>query len=105
MIKVNDFTIYPCTVIADRYGGCYSGGVWTAFPCDPECVPEDPQGGDGDAAGFWDGKVLAGVADTPDEAVAALIKMLNETPGGMNGFDYSEARKCFIKKETPDATP
>jgi hypothetical protein len=30
--------LYPVTIVQARYGGTYEGGVWLAFPVDPEVV-------------------------------------------------------------------
>jgi len=34
-------TIYPLTIITDRYSGVYSGGAYTAWPGDKEDVPDE----------------------------------------------------------------
>jgi len=34
-------TIYPLTIIADRYSGVYSGGEYTAWPGDEEDIPDE----------------------------------------------------------------
>lgn len=33
-------TVYPLTIKADRYSGVYSGGEYTAWPCDEEDIPD-----------------------------------------------------------------
>jgi hypothetical protein len=30
--------IYPVTIVHARYGGTYEGGVWLAFPVDPDVL-------------------------------------------------------------------
>lgn len=32
-------SVWPCTVVFDRYGGSYSGGVWTAWNLESNDVP------------------------------------------------------------------
>ena len=45
---------YPVTIIADRYGGTYSGARFVAFPLDYYDVPEDAAGDDVSCMLFWD---------------------------------------------------
>jgi hypothetical protein len=82
--------LYPVTIIRDRYSGCYSHGMYTAFNCHPEHVPEDAGEGDPDCMMFWHKvrecggdtgelnwmreNIYAGVGATPNEALADLHK-------------------------------
>ena len=34
-------TVYPLTIKADRYSGVYSGGAYTAWPCDEAEIPSE----------------------------------------------------------------
>lgn len=78
---VNPFiedTIYPLTIIADRYNGTYSGGSFLAWNLDADVIPEGAQGYDGfDALDFWeDNKIPCGKGRTVSEAVLDLyVKM------------------------------
>jgi hypothetical protein len=70
---------YPCTIFADRYGGTYSGGAWTAWNLEPKDIPADASGSDNDCADFWDENTEpVGFGNTPAEALADLIKKLKE---------------------------
>ena len=69
-----DYGIYPLTVVADRYRGCYSGGKWTAWNMDPDSNPYGPLGDDTSCLEFWslDHTFPVGIGGTPDEAVQNL---------------------------------
>ena len=69
---------YPCTIIADRYNGAYSGGSWTAWPCDEYEVPRMQAGDDGQCMQFWSkvDKNYIGIGNTPQEAFEDLKKKL-----------------------------
>lgn len=73
--------LYPCTVVYDRYGGCYSGGQYTAWHCDPWDVPEEIECDDVTCGWFWMRKeeieIPYGVGNTPDEAALNLAKKMN----------------------------
>jgi hypothetical protein len=68
---------YPTTIVADRYGGSYSGAAWLAFPFD-EC-PLGVDGGDLECMEFWDNyKGPVGKGNTPDNALENLrLNILN----------------------------
>ena len=71
--------IYPLTIIADRYNGSYSGGVYTAFPLDSWDVPAGSSGSDIECWEFWDsypGPV--GKGKTPNEALNNLEEIMNK---------------------------
>jgi hypothetical protein len=71
-----------CTIIADRYGGVYSRGRWTAWNMYPEQIPSDPSGDDITAADFWlradgeDNQPLVGRGAPPTEACEDLKRRL-----------------------------
>ena len=65
---------YPTTIIADRYGGTYSGGEWLAFPLDPWEIPEEVDGEDVECMMFWEGfDGVVGRGVTPDAAFLDLV--------------------------------
>ena len=45
---------YPLTIVADRYGGCYSGGNFLAFPCDYNEIENEVAGSDHECQHYWD---------------------------------------------------
>lgn len=62
---------YPTTIVADRYGGTYSNGVWLAFPLDG--IPPEVDGGDIECMEFWQNyKDPVGKGNTPDNALDNL---------------------------------
>lgn len=71
--------IYPLTIIADRYNGAYSDGVYLAFnlyPCD---IPMDIFDGDMEADWFWQNesdKYIIGKGNTPMDAFDDLKNKL-----------------------------
>lgn len=68
---------WPLTIVADRYSGIYSGGAWTAWPCEPWAVPEAAHGGDVACAAFFAAPTLPyGIGATPEEARDDLIARL-----------------------------
>lgn len=68
---------YPMTIVADRYGGCYSGGAYTAWNLEPWEVPGDIFDGDLGCGIFWaENKLICGKGATPDEAERDLIDKL-----------------------------
>lgn len=83
MSNVDQIAMYPTTIIDDRYGGTYSGGKYTAWPCTPWDVPEEVGADDETCAGFWAGygSELVGLGNTPDEAMNDLIKKVIKKAG------------------------
>lgn len=69
--------LFPVTIVADRYDGCYSGGKWLAIQCINENIPDEIGASDPDEEMFWrehnDNKLPIGKGNTPDEALADLI--------------------------------
>jgi|GEM_PF-6003985 len=84
----NDNEIYPLTIVADRYGGCYSGAAFIAWNKDTVEVPEDSQGSDRTCSVFWANvnREEIGFGDTPDEAYLDLCAKL-----------WKKARRSKIK--------
>ena len=74
---VTEKSVYPCTIISDRYGGVYSKGAYTAWFLDWEHVPEDIDCDDISCMDFWrDNETIVGLGDTPNEALEDLILKL-----------------------------
>lgn len=68
---------YPLTIVADRYGGSYSGGAYTAWNLEPWEVPGEIGCGDLICCAFWDdNRLICGKGDTPDEAKRDLISKM-----------------------------
>lgn len=76
-------SVYPVTVVQDRYQGIYSRGRWLAIANAKEhlgstlrggwVLENGPSGGDMDAAGFWsDAPDWIASGDTPDDAFNKL---------------------------------
>lgn len=91
----NDYiedVIYPLTVIADRYGGAYSGGAYTAWNLDPWEVPKGVDGDDVECMSFWfDNKILYGKGRTVSEALGDLyIKLKRRSTDEMQSSKINE---------------
>ena len=73
-------SIYPLTIVSDRYSGCYSGGIFTAWNLNAHEVPMEIASDDVTCADFWcKNKILCGKGKTVEEAVANLyIQIENE---------------------------
>ena len=77
--------MYPITIISDRYSGTYSGGEWTAWPYDPDNLPDGIFAGDVECARVWTdlkedrkrGELAFGVGNTPEEALRDLVRSNN----------------------------
>lgn len=71
--------IYPVTVVADRYLGCYSGGEWTAWNCRPTAIPEVIFADDVPCCEFWaTNKKPVGRGRTPEDAIEDLRRRLEQ---------------------------
>lgn len=83
MDNKKDFVIdiYPITIICDRYSGSFSGGKFTAWNLDYDCIPSAVNGGDIEHSTFFlddrDDYVI-GIGNTPNKALKDLIKKLNQ---------------------------
>lgn len=74
--------IYPLTIVRDRYNGTYSGGTFTAWRKYPDSIPSDIDDSDVPCMLFWnDFKGIVGKGYTIDEAVADLLRQLQEKKG------------------------
>ena len=73
-------SVYPLTIVSDRYSGCYSGGIFTAWNLDAHEVPMEIASDDVTCADFWcKNEILCGKGKTVEEAVANLyIQIENE---------------------------
>ena len=75
--------IYPCTMIFDRYGGCYSNASWTAWPLDAQDIPEGQDDGDVECQEFWHTYTRpVGKGETPN---ASLRDLSIQLKGGQHG--------------------
>jgi prevent-host-death family protein len=73
---------YPCTIVADRYTGVYSGGRWIAYPLQPDDIPWAVEGDDSTCSEFWwdrnadDRLIPVGRGDTPMQAHDDLVRVM-----------------------------
>lgn len=75
-------SIYPLTIVSDRYNGAYSGGKYTAWNLDPDKIPTEINADDTTCRLFWidltiDNKIPHGVGKTIEEAVGNLYLVLD----------------------------
>lgn len=89
----NKETLYPLTIIADRYLGTYSKGSFIAWNLDFYNIPKDIDAGDITCGMFWNNiknelevlsykhkyKVQVGLGSDPEEAINDLMQKLNFT--------------------------
>lgn len=69
--------VYPLTILADRYGGTYSGAVFTAWNKDADLIPEGVDAGDVECDQFWQAfRGPVGKGETPDSAMWDLVRKL-----------------------------
>lgn len=67
------YDIYPLTIVEDRFGGTYSGGIYTAWNLYPYDIPHELFIGDCACSDFWhECTVPVGRGNTPDEAADDL---------------------------------
>ena len=91
MEKKNSEIIYPLTIVEDRYGGCYSKGIYLAFNLEAWDVPEDVNGSDVDCVCFWDDdakEYAIGKGDTAQEAIDDLARKLQPVEDAINMDRY-----------------
>ena len=71
-----DIDIYPCTIVADRYNGSFSGAPWIAYRLSYFELPDELDAGDGECHDYWakEDKSLIGFGQTPQEAYNDLKK-------------------------------
>ena len=78
-IVIWDAVKYPVTIVKDRYAGVNSGGVWLAFPCFPEGIPEEVFGEDFENCEFWESnKEPVGKGRWPNDALDDLEYLMKE---------------------------
>jgi hypothetical protein len=69
-------TIYPLTIKADRYSGVYSGGEYTAWPCNEADIPDEVFADDVSCAHEWgvikSERQHVGIGCTPSVALVDL---------------------------------
>ena len=69
-------TVYPLTIKADRYSGVYSGGKYTAWPCNEAAIPDEVFADDVSCAHEWgvikSERRLVGIGCTPSVALVDL---------------------------------
>lgn len=73
--------VYPITIICDRYGGSFSGGAFTAWNLDYDCIPSAVNAGDIEHSSFFlDDKndYIIGIGSTPSKALKDLAKKLRQ---------------------------
>jgi len=74
-------SIYPLTIVCDRYNGTYSGGKYLAFGLDHWDLPEEIGGGDPVEDYFFNvqghEKYVIGKGETPQEALRDLTVKLH----------------------------
>ena len=70
-------SIYPLTIVSDRYGGVYSHGAFTAWNLETYEVPTEISGDDVTCMNFWHkNKIPCGKGQTVEEAVGNLYLLL-----------------------------
>ena len=70
----DEFEPYPLTIIADRYGGTYSGASYLAFPLDFSDIPLEVCGNDIECSEFFEKYTKPiGKGRCPDEARDNLV--------------------------------
>ena len=66
-------SIYPLTIIGDRYSGAYSGGEYIAWNMYPNEIPAEVDSGDVECNEFWlNYKGIYGKGSTSQEAINDL---------------------------------
>ena len=110
-----DTDIYPCTIIADRYDGSFSGAPWTAWRLSAWEIPDEVEAGDEECHDWWakQDKSLIGLGQSPQEAyddlkqkIQAYIDKENESeskkfeenlckPFIENGYELMPDHKTF----------
>ena len=72
-----DDLLHPVTIVQARYGGTYEPGVWLAFACYPNELPEMWDAGDVLASQFYaENSGSIGGGSTPTEAYENLRQLL-----------------------------
>ena len=72
-------SIYTLTIVADRYGGVYSNGAFTAWNLDTDEVPTEIASDDVTCMNFWyENTIPCGKGATVEEAVGNLYIALHK---------------------------
>lgn len=71
---------YPTTIVVARYGGTYEGGMWLAFPCEPEELPSDPFDDDVTCDAWWCNNAMAKLVGRGATPTAAFEDLLTRKP-------------------------
>lgn len=73
-------SVYPATIVADKYDGAYSGSHFTAWNCYPNEVPEEIFYSSEKVAAFWANANYdeIGKGDTPDMAYRNLVEKMQK---------------------------
>ena len=83
-------SLYPVTIVKDRYSGCYSGGKWIAWNLHLEDIPNAWDDDDYTCAGFWGSEHIwarpVGKGNTPEEALADLEHELEAQQDAIKRF-------------------
>lgn len=92
-----DIDIYPCTIVADRYNGSFSGAPWIAYRLSYFQLPDELDAGDEECHDFWEeeDKSLIGFGQTPQEAYDNLKKKIQAFQANM-GREFKSLRQTFI---------
>ena len=78
MIQIFE-SIYPLTIVADRYGVVYSHGAFTAWNLNTDEVPAEIASDDVSCMNFWDKNTIpCGKGETVEEAVCNLYIALHK---------------------------
>lgn len=99
--------LYPLCIISDRYGGCYSGGNYTAWMTGIDYIPEGVFDDDVECSLTWnelkakrnEHKIVFGVGNTPNEALRDLIYWNEKLPK-----EDDEKMKIFIAQKMTGLT-
>ena len=72
-------SIFPLTIVADRYSGVYSHGAFTAWNLEAYEVPAEIAGDDVTCMNFWNKNIIpCGKGATVEEAVCNLYIELHK---------------------------
>ena len=94
LIRMNhgDKFSYPLTIIADRYGGCYTGGKFLAFPWYAHEIPPESQGDDVTINEWWsttNGTQFVGRGENPHDAYLDMMKRIIGASGDNTDLNFT----------------
>lgn len=88
---IDDNYVYPCTILADRYTGAYSGGEWTAWPMDADEIPVAVASGNTECDAFW--RNYDGLVGTGSDPIKAMMDLRDKViKSGMQVYDAAKER-------------